>query len=155
MFGNKENDKHESIDSRTNSRTIKEQSLLNSLGQFLKTTFIDSESLKLIANNSKDEQEVQKTIDLLYQSKKYIQDYLDGFTIVAEYFEKDTQEMLQRYYFKKKTKKIQSQEGYFYNVCRNHWLAMAEKLLHQYFYPNKQHYLQRCSSLFEQLNSNK
>lgn len=140
---------------KNDTRLDKEQSLLNSLGQFLKTTFIDSESLKLIADNSKDEQEVQKTIDLLYQSKKYIQDHLDGFTIVAEYFEEETQEMLKRYYFKKKTKKIQSQEGYFYNVCRNHWLTMAERLLHQYFYPNKQHYLQRCSNLFEQLNANK
>ncbi|XUD01329.1 hypothetical protein IGI86_002716 [Enterococcus sp. AZ188] len=75
-----------------------------------------------------------------------------GLTIVAEYFEPETHKMLQRYYLKLRTKKISYQSGYLYNMARNHWLEVAERMLHKGAYPNKEEYLMKYHELFEKLN---
>lgn len=128
---------------------------IHSLPSVLTETFLPEETLDLIARQSSTVEEIQQTIDILYQSKKYVQDHLDGLTIVAEYFEPETHKMLQRYYFKLRTKKISSQSAYLYNVARNHWLAIAERMLHQGAYPNKEKYLMKYHELFEKLNQTK
>ncbi|NRR75594.1 hypothetical protein HRD57_08890 [Tetragenococcus halophilus] len=103
----------------------------NPLSEIVTQTFLTAEAIDLIAENSKNVNVVKETIDLMYQAKKYVQDHLDGFPIVVEYFDKQTYLLLQRFYFKKHTKKIHSLKGYFYNMARNHWLEMAEMSLHQ------------------------
>ncbi|MEL5938500.1 hypothetical protein WN865_02805 [Tetragenococcus halophilus] len=123
----------------------------NPLSEIVTQTFLTAEAIDLIAENSKNVNVVKETIDLMYQAKKYVQDHLDGFPIVAEYFDKQTYLLLQRFYFKKHTKKIHSLKGYFYNMARNHWLEMAEMSLHQGHYPNKTKYLARCQELYQKL----
>ncbi|MET1995582.1 hypothetical protein [Enterococcus faecium] len=133
----------------------KDFQLIQSLSSVLTETFLSEEALELIASYSTGVDEAKQTIDILYQSKKYVQDHLDGLTIVAEYFETETHEMLQRYYFKLRTKKLSSQSGYLYNVARNHWLGISERMLNQETYPNKEKYLTKYHELFEKLNQTK
>lgn len=125
---------------------------LTPLSKIVTQTFLTAEAIDLIAENSESIGVVKETIDLIYQAKKYVQDHLDGFTIVAEYFDEQTYLLLQRFYFKKHTKRIHSLKGYFYNMVRNHWLEMAEMSLHQSPYPNKAKYLTRCQELYQKLN---
>ncbi|HFD1635376.1 TPA: hypothetical protein QFF48_001637 [Enterococcus faecium] len=129
--------------------------LLESLADILTETFLSEESLELIANESDQLEEAKQVIDILYKSKKYVQDHLDGLTIVAEYFEKPTHDMLQRYFFNKRTKELNSKTGYLYNMARNHWLQMAGLMLNMGSYPNKEKYLMKCQELFEKLNQKK
>lgn len=111
-------------------------------------------TLELIVGQVNTVEEVKETIDMLYKSKKYVEDHLDGLTIVAEYFENETHEMLQRFFFKKRTKKLTSASGYLYNVSRNHWLQMAGLLINSGKYPKKELYLKKCQILYKQLNKN-
>ncbi|MGX7197722.1 hypothetical protein [Enterococcus olivae] len=150
----------EKNDTITDTKTIdtekmKSSQLLESLADILTETFLSEESLELIAFESDQVEEAKQVIDILYKSKKYVQDHLDGLTIVAEYFEKPTHEMLQRYFFNKRTKELNSESGYLYNMARNHWLQMAGLMLHSGGYPNKEKYLTKCHELYEKLQKNK
>lgn len=97
----------EKSDTLTDAKNIdtvkrKDNQLLGSLADILTETFLSEESLELIANESDQLEEAKQVIDILYKSKKYVQDHLDGLTIVAEYFEKSIHEILQRYFFNKR-----------------------------------------------------
>ncbi|WP_317919880.1 hypothetical protein [Tetragenococcus halophilus] len=127
----------------------------NPLSEIVTQTFLTTEAIDLIAENSENINVIKETIDLMYQAKKYVQDHLDGFPIVAEYFDEQTYLLLQRFYFKKRTKKLNSPKGYFYNMVRNHWLEMAEMSLHQSHYPNKMKYLTLCQDLYQKLSKEK
>lgn len=141
----------EIIDTQRNPST----QLLESLSAILTETFLSEESLSLIAGQVESVEEAKEIVDLLYKAKKFVQDHLDGLTIVAEYFEEQTDEMLQRYFFQKRTKKLVSASGYLYNMARNHWLQMADLMLHQGAYPNKEKYMTKCNELYQKLRKTK
>lgn len=130
-----------------------EESLIHSLSVVMKESFLSIASLELIARHVHSLEEAKEFIDILYQSKKYVEDNLDGLKIVAEYGEIETHEMLQRYFFKRNTSKMSSEKGYLYNAARNHWLQMASLLVRQYNYPNSEKYLQKATELYEKLKT--